>query len=1096
MITKNSKQPFYLGDWCVIPEACQLQNSETNIHIQPKLMEVLLYLVEHPLQVVSTDQLIAVCWMGQPMSDNPIHKTIAQLRKALGDSSESPQYIRTIPRKGYMLIAEVGRSQAGSAQTEPYWCDQPPFLGCKPFQSHHQKIFFGRQQPVADFLKYIEGMEQPDNLLINLSGVSGCGKSSFIQAGIIPRLLNPYKPFKFKFKEAIIWQVNSNNSINDLLHLLAQKKVFKSAYSKEDILQQWQHQPDDFHQLIAVKDNDTKERCVLFIDQLEKWLVDEVGGGDKQNSMQSLFELIAVLYRSQQFFIIFSARDEANKHIKQLDAYQALSAVTIDFRLPVMQLAQHRDWLQRTMQAAGLFFEMNPNRHETLFELLNHSIERYQCGLFLIQTFMLNLYGLRDNSKLQYASYHKLGGIEGITNNYFKAVFKTYSAEQKATITQLFPKLVALKSILDNRVTNQKIPLDACGKALDASLLNQLIDDRLLTSEQLNNQLLIGFSEPSLSLLWSRLSKWVVDHKNQLLKQSEVQFMTARWLHKNQQADYLMADKDLHQINQDQSTGYFLTAEQQHYLKASAAKATRGLKVKRSVQVVMLVLLISSSVLITAGLKGYFLQQKTQNQLHDLINYLTVELSPKLKSQGQLDVLESMHSELLVVINKALRDNPKQPHLTSHAAVLNTMGELSFNRRDSATAVDYFSQAEKIIQQSGETSNPALLAQLMLSQYWLGYLGFVENQFAQAKQYWQSYLESSLRLRRLEPNSTEWQLEHSYALNNLGSLSERTGAFQQAADYFAESVAIKTALLKAQPDNMSLQADLADSLSWQGNIYRKQGALKMALSAYQDSVDLTQQMKADKQNSNIKLHRESLALHRMATLLLDMGALSEAQNLALVALDKVLLLNQLELRNTDYKKELTSLHLFNAHIYRQTKDFDSSLKHIQKANQLIDYFKINLTMTAQIATYQMWLKREQALIFEHFNQTDSAITALQNGLSTWQEYQLKDNHLAQVAYVMLHLNMSQIMQQNPLHQSNQSYQKNVQKHLDQAWQKINSLLIKSPADHQLMAIKVAVAYARSDQPSQQQFVQTLIQSEYRNPEYYQPLIDAQLISYN
>ena len=100
MLTTYSKDPFYLGDWCVLPEQSRLQKNSDSHHLQPKLMEILLYLAEHPMSVISTDKLIEACWMGQPMTDNPIHKAIAQLRKALGDSSDVPKYIKTVPRKG------------------------------------------------------------------------------------------------------------------------------------------------------------------------------------------------------------------------------------------------------------------------------------------------------------------------------------------------------------------------------------------------------------------------------------------------------------------------------------------------------------------------------------------------------------------------------------------------------------------------------------------------------------------------------------------------------------------------------------------------------------------------------------------------------------------------------------------------------------------------------------------------------------------------------------------------------------------------------------------------------------------------------------
>ncbi len=1096
MQSNISLHSFYLGDWCIIPEQCRIQNSDASHHIQPKLMDVLLYLAERPAYVVSADELIEACWMGQPMTDNPIHKSIAQLRKALGDCKTDPKYIKTIPRKGYVLIAEVSKFQTISSQHEPYWCEQAPFLGNQVFQAHHHRIFFGRQQPLADLMKYIERIDQQDDLMINLSGVSGCGKSSFIQAGVIPQLLNPYKPFNLKFVDAIVWQVSESNSVQELLQLLVQKGVFKSVYSSQEIYLKLTSQSSDITVCLSTNESRVKQRIVLFIDQIEKWLNNNGSDQFCNQKIQSLLELMAVLNLSRQFFILFSARDEACKWLRSTPAFKPLSDMCIDFRLPPMQAADHKTWVQSTMQAAGLFFEINPNRHETLLDLLLSSIERHQCRLATIQTVMLKLYERKEGSKLKYANFHALGGLEGIINQYCESVFNATSSVEQLKITDSFKQLVSYKSIIHAKPVTQHIPWSQAVIVFGSSLLNHLLSQRILFSAQVNEEVLVSFYEPRVAALWGRLGQWVKDNKNQLLHLSEFQFMTARWLYKNKGADYLMTSKDLQQFKQIIESDTVLNEDDHQFCIDSNLKARRGIKFRRWWQACLLVMMLVVVGLFVLAVKSSEKSQQLQQQLTNLIEYLSTALSPELKAQGQLSLLESTNLQLLEVLQVAANNTQNQQHTRANAATLNVLGELSFNQRKPEQAYDYFSQSEILTKQSGALNNPDLLGQLILSQYWLGFLCFADNQYHQADMYWQAYLQTTLHLQTLEPNNENWQLEHSYALNNLGSLNEKTGALQAAADYFAESIAIKQRLLLRQPENMSLQADLADSLSWQGNIYRKQGALSKALDAYQSSVEMTQQMNSSNDLAHTKLHRESLALHRLASLIFDMGDVVDAHQLALASLEKSLLLNQLDQQNNDYKTELVSLHLFNAHIYRHLLDFDASLKHIQKANQLIDYFKINLTVTSKIATYQMWLKREQAAVFNHFGQVDSAITALEDGLTTWQDYSLQNNQLAQVVYVMLHLNLAQMINHNHSLQSQSLRRKNAQNHSDKAWHEVNLLLSQRPNDHQLMAINLAIALTRSDQQKKPQFIQALVQSEYRNPEYYQPLVDNQLISFN
>ncbi|MCH9695244.1 MAG: winged helix-turn-helix domain-containing protein [Gammaproteobacteria bacterium] len=70
-------------------------------------MDVLVYLSRRPGTVVSADEIIDSVWGGRPMGDNPVYKSVAKLRRALGDDANSPTYIATVAKKGYRLVADV-----------------------------------------------------------------------------------------------------------------------------------------------------------------------------------------------------------------------------------------------------------------------------------------------------------------------------------------------------------------------------------------------------------------------------------------------------------------------------------------------------------------------------------------------------------------------------------------------------------------------------------------------------------------------------------------------------------------------------------------------------------------------------------------------------------------------------------------------------------------------------------------------------------------------------------------------------------------------------------------------------------------------------
>ncbi len=112
--------PFRSGGWRVDPARCALERADEVLHLEPKVMDVLVYLARRAKQVVSKDDLIRDVWGGRFVTEDVITVSIHELRKAMGDSARQPEFIETIPRRGYRWIAPVEEISAPSqaAQAE------------------------------------------------------------------------------------------------------------------------------------------------------------------------------------------------------------------------------------------------------------------------------------------------------------------------------------------------------------------------------------------------------------------------------------------------------------------------------------------------------------------------------------------------------------------------------------------------------------------------------------------------------------------------------------------------------------------------------------------------------------------------------------------------------------------------------------------------------------------------------------------------------------------------------------------------------------------------------------------------------------------
>jgi TolB-like protein/DNA-binding winged helix-turn-helix (wHTH) protein len=101
------KGDFRIGKWLVQPQMNTLQANGKTKHVEPKAMQVLVYLAEHADEVVTKERLMRAVWADTFVTDDVLTRCVFELRKAFEDDAKNPQIIETIPRSGYRLVAAV-----------------------------------------------------------------------------------------------------------------------------------------------------------------------------------------------------------------------------------------------------------------------------------------------------------------------------------------------------------------------------------------------------------------------------------------------------------------------------------------------------------------------------------------------------------------------------------------------------------------------------------------------------------------------------------------------------------------------------------------------------------------------------------------------------------------------------------------------------------------------------------------------------------------------------------------------------------------------------------------------------------------------------
>jgi DNA-binding winged helix-turn-helix (wHTH) protein/Tol biopolymer transport system component len=105
----------------------RLSEGGTPVQVEPKVLRLLVYLIENRSRLVRKQELLDAVWPDAMVTENALTRAIGLLRKALGEDSRVPRYLETIPTAGYRFIATVTVDEAASelAAAEPVMATTP-----------------------------------------------------------------------------------------------------------------------------------------------------------------------------------------------------------------------------------------------------------------------------------------------------------------------------------------------------------------------------------------------------------------------------------------------------------------------------------------------------------------------------------------------------------------------------------------------------------------------------------------------------------------------------------------------------------------------------------------------------------------------------------------------------------------------------------------------------------------------------------------------------------------------------------------------------------------------------------------------------------
>ena len=111
MMTERKCFVFRFADVEVREREFLLIKAGERIPVEPKAFRVLLYMLRNPGRLIPKDEIVGSVWNDSAVSDNSLTRSIAQLRRVLGDDSREPLYILTVPTVGYRFLCDVSAEE-------------------------------------------------------------------------------------------------------------------------------------------------------------------------------------------------------------------------------------------------------------------------------------------------------------------------------------------------------------------------------------------------------------------------------------------------------------------------------------------------------------------------------------------------------------------------------------------------------------------------------------------------------------------------------------------------------------------------------------------------------------------------------------------------------------------------------------------------------------------------------------------------------------------------------------------------------------------------------------------------------------------------
>lgn len=468
-------EAYRFGDVTLDATNRRIRHKGEQLPLNSKYFDVLLLLVRQRGRLVEKQRIFDEVWNGIFVTDAALTQCIKDIRKLLGDDAANPRYIRTVPKHGYIFIAEGVQAEdvpAAPAPSPP----SPRAARVRPYKfldyytEQDAAMFFGREAEVEVIRSRVVSHRS-----FVLHGRSGVGKTSIVRAGLMPRL---------KAEGHLVFAIRCfTDPLRQMMEALGD--VPEGVLEPESTLRHLIERSGQGSQLI-----------IFVFDQFEEFFSALAGESQQRfvGTLRALFSRELIPLRT-----VFVLREDLLAEMSRLKA--AIPDVFHhEYRLQRFGLEQAARAIVEPARLGGCELE-----GVLLTRLLADLNEPEGVDPPQLQIVCDTLYDFRGPSgNITLETYQQLGGVSRILTGYLSRVLSHFNSTDLQLAREILKALISDRG--ERRVVRESALLTGVKAADTARVVEDLVAARVMRRRNQDGE---GWLELAHDFLLVEVSQWL-----------------------------------------------------------------------------------------------------------------------------------------------------------------------------------------------------------------------------------------------------------------------------------------------------------------------------------------------------------------------------------------------------------------------------------------------------------------------------------------------------------------------------------------------------------------------------------------------------------